>query len=347
MIRAWAPEVIFLSLEDPEEAAKLCERLDAEFPALLRFGLAGAANPFSFRLALRFRMRELLSRPFEEAEVQRLLLEAERHLQSNPASISCCDRLYAFTSAKPGSGASVIAANAARAIQKTAEGRCLLADFDSSAGTIGFLFKMEHPHSVADALQLSKSLDDESWQRLIRRDGNLDVLLSGAPRLDDQVPKPELLSDLLHFVRRNYSTIIADLPAVLDATTLAVLREANHIFLVTTPELVSLRLARQKAAIFQKIDLENRVSLVVNRTHKHMELSLEDIEETVGLPVVFTFPCDYSSVTKSIRDAQQPSNLAAEFRGFAQKLTSKRLRERERKRFIERFSIVPARFSFH
>jgi pilus assembly protein CpaE len=346
LIRSWAPEVIFLSLEDPDEVGRLCDQLDAEFPELQRIGLGPAPDAAHFRLALRFRMRDLLSQPFDEPDVTRILADLHRHLESHPASIGCCDRFYAFMPAKAGAGASTVAANVSRALQSPEGSRPLLVDFDLHSGITGFLFKMEHDYTLTDALRMSKSLDDESWQRLIKKIGHLDVLLSGAPQLDDEQRNPRNLAYLFEFLRRNYTVITADLPDSFDATTLAVLREVNHVFLVTTPELPALRLARQKATMFEKLDLSERASLIVNRTTRRMELSLEEISQTVGLPIAASFPCDYAGVTKSIRDAEQPGNLTAALQGLSDKMLHKRMREEKKARFIERFAIVPMRYSF-
>ena len=347
LIRAWAPEAVFFSLEDPDEVTRLCAQLDSEFPELQRIGLASEPDAANFRLALRFRMRDLLAQPFEQSEVTRVLRDLKQHLESHPASIGCCDRFYAFMPAKAGVGASTVAAGVSRELQAPAEARPLLVDFDFHSGVIGFLFNLEHEFSVRDALRLSKDLDDESWQRLPKKVGQLDVLLSGGTQLDDEEGKSKHLEYLFEFLRRNYPLIVADVPDTFDPTTLAVLREANHVFLVTTPELPALRLARQKATMFEKLGFAERASLIVNRTQRRMELSLQDIEKTVGLPVAASFPCDYANVSKSIRDAKQPTSLAPGLHDLAEKLAHKRLRDEDKKtRFIERFAIVPMRYSF-
>ena len=72
LVRSWAPEVVFLSLEDPGRVSELCEQLDAEFPGLQRIGLAATPEPIQFRLAMRLCMRELLSAPIDAAELRTL-----------------------------------------------------------------------------------------------------------------------------------------------------------------------------------------------------------------------------------------------------------------------------------
>lgn len=348
MVRVWAPEVLFLSLENPESAAQICQQMEAEFPAVQRIAISDSQDPAILRLALRLRVREALIAPFHEGEFCRVLTEIEKYLEHHPADIGCSDRVFAFLPAKPGVGASTIAASMTRAFAGFPNARPLLADFDSHSGVTGFLFNLDHEFSVADAAKLSSRLDDESWGRLVKPVDNIDLLLSGAPRLDDQEIRAHEIVNLLTFVRRNYTVISADLPDCLDGMTMSILREANRIFLVTTPELPALRLARQKAALFRKLEMEDRVSLLVNRTTKRMELTLDQIEEMIGLQVAASFPSEYRSVMHAVREGTQPESLASAFRDFAQKLLHQQpeVRAKQRSRFIERFAVVPLRYGF-
>ena len=345
LARAWAPEAVFLSLENHEAATALCRHMDAEFPDVQRIALHSSPDPAAFRLALRLHVRELLIAPFQQVELAQALSDVASHLEKHPISIACSDRFYAFTPAKAGSGASTIAANVTRAFATMPDVHALLADFDTHSGVAGFLFNAEHEFSIADAAERSKDLDDESWTNLVKNVDNIDLLLSGAPRLAGDAPNTRQVAQLLDFMRRNYTVVTADLPDTFDELSLTVLREASRIFLVTTPELPALRLTRQKVALFRQLELEDRLSLVLNRVTKRMELTMAEIESTVGLPVAASFPSDYVSVAKSIREAQMPTNLAGPFRQFAETLFNKPPQEKKQ-RFIERFAVVPLRYGF-
>jgi pilus assembly protein CpaE len=346
LVRIWAPEVVFMSFDEPEAASRACAQLDDEFPGLQRVAITLAPDPAAFQLALRLRMRGLLADPFEASEVSRVLNDVASDLAVHPPNLGCADRFYAFMPAKAGAGASTVAANLTRTFAATAGSHALLADFDLYSGVTGFLFNAEHEFSVSDALAMSNKLDNESWERVVKKVGNIDLLLSDAPHLDESSRNPKHLTDLLGFLRRSYSVVSADLPDAFNDTTLAVLREANRIFLVTTPELASLRLARQKAAVLRKLELEDRVSLIVNRVTKRMELSLDEIEATVGLPLLASIPSEYSDVTKSIREAHQPASLVPTFQQMAETMFNKRWHHKKTQRFVERFAVVPLRYSF-
>ena len=342
-IRAWAPEAIVLSLDQPEKAEALSQRVLQEFEGIHLIGIHGSQEPEIFRRALRMRMRELITPPFDPRHLTRLADLISEELKKNPVEIGTTNHFYAFLPAKSGVGTSTIAANTAWAISKMPDVRALLADFDLYSGIAGFLFNVEHPYSINDAVNHSNGLDDDSWQKLVRPAGKIDLLLSGAPRLPDHQGLKKV-ANLIDFARRMYSTIIADLPDSLEGYSLDVLREANRVFLTTTPELPALRLAKLKAQMLQKLELADKSALLVNRHTKTSELSLKEIEKVVGLPVFASFGSAYQDVTTAARNGRASQALKPSFAAFAAKLLAKEMPAKPR--FMERFALVPARYSF-
>jgi Flp pilus assembly CpaE family ATPase len=104
-------------------------------------------------------------------------------------------------------------------------------------------------------------------------------------------------------------------------------------------------MAKMKANLLQRLDWTDKACLVVNRVTKSMELSVADIEKTVGLPLFASFPNEYLDVTRAAREGNPSPKLAGAAREFAEKLLKKKFEEK-RARFIERFAVVPARYSF-
>jgi pilus assembly protein CpaE len=345
LIRAWVPEVIFLSVEDLGKSEALNRQLDADFPAVQRIAIHSSQEPEVFRFALRSRMHELLVPPFDHNHLGETLALVAQHVALHPAVVTSTDRFYAFVPAKAGVGASTVAANATWALSEIPSASVLLADFDIYSGMTGFMFNVEHEFSISDAAARSRALDEDAWQKMVKKVGNIDLLLSDAPRVGENIQSSQA-SNLVEFARRNYSIVNADLPDTFDDASLAVLRDASRIFLVVTPELTALRMARMKALLFRKLDLEEKVFLVLNRVTKRMELSVAEIEKTVGLPVFASFPCAYADVVKGIRTGQPAAKLAGAARDFAEKLLDKQLKPEKRARFIERFAVVPLRYGF-
>ncbi len=345
IVRLCAPDVVFVSVEDSEAAERITHQLDTEFPSLQRVALSASEDPATLRLALQLRMAELVSPPIDDYNFSRILKRLHDHLERHTTTFGDPGRIFAFMPVKGGVGASTIAANTSLAFTEMEGSSVLLADFDIYSGITGFMFKTEHDYSLTDAIKRNKELDDETWQRLIRKAGKLDLLLSGAPMIDEVLTGTQIVP-ILDFARRTYSMICADISDSFDERSLAVMREADKIFLVTTPDLASLRLARLKAFCMRKLEWEDKTRLIVNRVTRRMELSIEQIEETVGLPVYATFPCSYADVTRATRNGEASPKLAPYVKAFVEKVLDKKAPEPKRPRFIERFAVVPARYEF-
>jgi MinD-like ATPase involved in chromosome partitioning or flagellar assembly len=345
LVRACVPEVIFLSLADAAVAETVNQNLESEFPTIQRIAIHSVQEPSIFRLALRLHMNELLVPPFDYDQICLALDQVARHLDLHPATVSSTQRFYAFVPAKAGVGASTIAANATWAFSQTPESKVLLADFDMYSGVTGFIFGVEHEFSISDAV-VRKNMDEDQWHRLVKKVGNIDLLLSDAPRLGESIQSAQA-TQMIEFAKRNYSVVSADLADTLDETTLGVLRDASRIFLVTTPELPALRLARLKTLLFRRLDLEDKVVLLLNRVTPRMDLSIPEIEKTVGLPVFMSFPCDYADVMKGIRAGRPATKLSQSVLEFAAKLLDNNYKpEKKVQRFIERFALVPLRYGY-
>ncbi len=114
-----------------------------------------------------------------------------------------------------------------------------------------------------------------------------------------------------------------------------VLHEAKTVYLITTAELPSLHLAREKIAFLRSQDLDKRVSVILNRSQKHGQISIEEIEKLFGMPVQMTFPNDYAGVHAALtaaRHVNTSSALGGRFNALAESMVGKKTGGAEKKR---------------
>ncbi|MEO8130770.1 MAG: hypothetical protein ABI822_26975, partial [Bryobacteraceae bacterium] len=157
------------------------------------------------------------------------------------------------------------------------------------------------------------------------------------------------MRNLLQFIRRNYRVICADLSGNLERYSTELMHESKRIFLVCTPEIPSLHLAKEKYQYLQSLGLGERVSVLLNRCHKRPVISASQIENLLGLPIQMTFPNDYQGVTRALSDGR-PIDLASELGRQCNALAESMLNYKTesvgepKKRFIEFFSLAPTRY---
>jgi pilus assembly protein CpaE len=225
-------------------------------------------------------------------------------------------RLVVFSSAKPGSGASTLAAHTAFALHEVTGQRILLVDFALWSGTMRLLFKLPEVPSVAEALSAVDAntlhATPEAWAPLVQRKGGVDVLPSpGALAIGN--PDPSKLRRILECARPVYDWVIVDLPTVFERLSLLMLPESDHGFLVTTPELPSLHLTRKAVSQLAQIGLSlNNFHVIVNRAGRADEVTLEAMAKIFKAPVYATFPNDYLSLHKALSAGQPIGPCALE-----------------------------------
>jgi Flp pilus assembly CpaE family ATPase len=126
------------------------------------------------------------------------------------------------------------------------------------------------------------------------------------------------------------------------------MHESKRIFLVCTPEIPALHLAREKYLYLKQLDLGDRVSVLLNRCPKRSLITPQQIEQLLGVPIYMTFANDYQGVQRAMtagRWVEQGSELGRQFTSLAQAMLDAKTSAppEAKKRFIEFFSVVPSK----
>ena len=178
----------------------------------------------------------------------------------------------------------------------------LLVDLDLTTGLLSFLFRSNHPYSVADALQHSDQLDSSLWGSLISEPHGIHLL--AAPEkpevsLNDTLP----VQEVLEFARSAYDYVIVDLGGVWEVPSLATLPLATTIYLVCSADMPSLYLMRRSILMLEESGYSReQLRILVNRIEKRSELTLADMEKIFRASVDATFPDDPQAVHRALRD---------------------------------------------
>jgi pilus assembly protein CpaE len=277
-----------------------------------------------------------------------LLQVANRALAAVGAAGELLADLYAFVPAKPGSGTSTVATNAACMVSRLSEEPTLLLDFDIRLGVTTFLLKAEGTRTVLDALQMVDRLDRDMWSSMVSQIGNLHLLGSGAADFSTVFPT-EHFGRLLDFALRQYSLVTVDLPGSMEDYECDVLVRSKRILLVCTPDIGALHVARRKAQWFSDLRLKDKVSVVLNCVERRNTLSVKEIERVIQLPVRYLLPAGAKDIAKAVQngdmvDARCP--LGRQIAEIANDMApAKPLVKRPSpvRRFVEYFSVSPAR----
>jgi pilus assembly protein CpaE len=163
-----------------------------------------------------------------------------------------------------------------------------------------------------------------------------------------RIEAPQIRS-MLDFARRQYQAICVDLSGNMEKYSVEIMHESKRIFLVCTAELPALHLAREKLSLLRAAELEDRVRLVLNRSTKRDAISPAEIEKLLGLPVNIILPNDYKGVHTAVasgKPVDAATELGKKFRLEAEAmLAGNKPPDVRNRRFVEYFSLLPARYS--
>lgn len=353
LLRAHAPDLLLVSTEDVGRALAIVQSAEEHMPGLPVVALSADADAHVLIQLVRAGVKEFLNAPLQLAAVFESLARIEELVAKRPAAPPQMGNVYTFLPSKPGVGTTTVAVNAAVAMARHSGARMktLMLDMDLSSGIVGFLLKITNLHSVLEAAENAHHLDETLWQRIITERNGLDVLHSGRLNPDYRINSTQVHT-LMEFARRHYGSVCVDVSGNLERYSLEMMQESKQIFLVVTPEIPSLHLAREKLTFLQQLELADRVQVLLNRNHRRAVIGTAQIEGLLGIPVFMAFPNDYQGVHRALqagRAVEPDSDLGKQFSTFASRILGQKdekpskSKSDPKRRLAEYFSLLPGR----
>ena len=342
-LRAHAPEVVFLSFENVKLAVDTVKVLEAQSVGLQIVAIHSVCDAGLLRETMRAGVREFLTDPFDTATVLEALRNVSVQLEKKPPVYESTNQVFSFLPSKAGVGTTTLALNLSAGLAKGKGSSVLLSDFDLNSGMLRFLLKLKTEYSLIDAVENGLEMDEAVWPQLVTSMGNMDVLHAGRVNPNLRV-EPSQVRHLLQFMRRNYKALVFDMSGNLERYSIEVMQESRHVFMVCTPEIPSLHLAREKMGFLKTLALDTKVSVLLNRAQKKPQFTVEQVEELVGAKVLASFSNDYFAVARATTAGQpldMESVIGRQCAEFAASLSDRPLKNtRNRpKKFLEYFNV--------
>lgn len=345
-LRGVGPEqqcVLVVDFSDLPHALPVARAVDGR-PHIVVIAAKGGSSREELLQLMQAGVREVLP-DFTQREIRQAATRAASTLATSGELLA---DLYAFMPAKPGCGATTVATySTAIAAQRTAEPTLLL-DFDIRLGVTSFLLKAEGAHTIVDALLQTGQLDSDIWSSLVSQIKNLHLLGSGPVDFSRHVSADRFM-ELLDFALRRYSLVAVDLPGTMEDQECETLLRAKRIYLVCTPDVGALHVARRKASWLKDLRLTDNVSVVLNCTERRSTLSVDDIQRIIQLPVRHLLPASAAEIYRAVQKGavlDSSSGLGKHIARIAEDMAADRPSTKKPnavRRFVEYFSISAAR----
>ena len=234
--------------------------------------------------------RELMRRGASEylvAPVEPLqLIEVISGLYLDPGATPI-GRVVAVVGARGGSGSSTLSHNIGWCIAEELHINTTIIDLDLAFGTVGLDFNDEASQGVSDALSAPERLDDVLLDRLLlKRGDHLSLFTAPAALERDYDAVPESYEAVIDAVRQSTPCVILDLPHGWAPWIRNTLLAADDVVIVATPDLTSLRNAKNIIELVKGArPNDNPPRLVINQVGmpRRPEIPSKDFAETMGV----------------------------------------------------------------
>src|SRR5579862_852229 len=280
--------------------------------------------------------RELMRRGASEYLVAPLsplqLIEVISTLYLDP-SAKPVGRVIAFMSARGGAGSSTLAHNVGWCIAEELHINTTIVDFDLPFGTTGLDFNDEGGQGIAEALSAPERLDDVLLDRLlIKRGDHLSLFTTPAALDRDYDAVPESYEAVIDAVRQTTPCVIVDIPHVWAPWVRSCLIAADEIVIVASPDLASLRNAKNMIDVVRHArpnDAMPRLVLNQSGIPKRPEIPSKDFAETMGIDPEIVLPFDpllfgqAANNGQMVMEVQSKSAASEGLRRLARSLTGR------------------------
>jgi pilus assembly protein CpaE len=295
-LKASLPELIFLSFDSVDDATDVVQRIASEELGVAVVAIGPACDATRMLEVLRAGARDFLAAPFEAEATREVLNRVETLLTNRTQKPTQNAPIFAFLPAKAGAGATTIAVNTSQALARLPGVKPLLIDLDLNSGLVQFMLSMKPQFSIVEAAENAANMDETMWSKVVTSTGNLDVLPAGFPETGFRI-EPSQIRRILEFAERNYSAVCVDLSGMMEKYSVEVIRQVKQIFLVCTPEVASLHLANIKLEVLRRLELDDRVSILLNRADQQIPVST--MEQVLKKKIFMELPNAYELTRKA------------------------------------------------
>ena len=283
---------------DPTELVQV-EHVITHFPNIAVILLCASQTPEFLINSMRAGVREVLPSPVTAEALQAAVSRIAAKLKSVHGKST--GKVLAFMPCKGGSGTTFLATNLGYQLAETRS--VLLIDLNLQFGdALSFVYDGKPASTLADVAHDISRLDASFLAASsVKIAANYSILAAPEDISKAMEIKPEHIDAILSLAVTQYDFVLLDMSRTLDTLAIKALDRAYRIFPVLQAGLPSLRHANKLLTVFKSLGYpQDKIELIVNRFEKGSEISLDDIQRSLGTANLRTVPNSYKEVNASI-----------------------------------------------
>ena len=333
-VESAGPDIVVIDIRaEASSGMAAIERLRAGHPTVALFAIAASAEPDLILQAMRAGANEFFawSSNGTQAKIEEPFHSAVRRTATRHAAVSASTRqpcvTNVFLGAKGGAGTTTVAVNCAVEIARLTKRPTAIVDLKPSLGEVALFLGVRPRFTVLDAIENLHRLDREFLRELMARHKSELDILSGSEQFDrPNQQDASAIEELLRVLSRLYDYIVIDAGNMINSATASALYAADAVFLVTNPDVPSIRNAQRLVDRVRQLGAgSERVKILLNRVSDQSLIAPKQIETALGYGIHHTFSSDYRTVSTALNSGvplalANHSDLAGQFSSFTRQL---------------------------
>jgi pilus assembly protein CpaE len=329
------PDIVVVDLRaDASSGMAAIERLRASQPSIAIFAIAGTAEPDLILQAMRAGANEFFpwapggqaSRTMAESLHGAVRRTAARRDAAHAGARQPCVT-HVFLGAKGGAGTTTVSVNCAVELARLSKRPTIIVDLKQCLGEVALFLGVRPRFSVLDAIENLHRLDKDFLKELVsKHKSGLDIL-AGSEQFDRPNGQDSgAIEELLRVLARMYDYIVIDAGNMINSVIVSGLYAADTVFLVTNPDLPSIRNAQRLVDRTRQLGAgSERIKILLNRTSDQLLIAPKQIETALGYGIHHSFSSDYRTVSTALNSGvplalTNGSELSTQFSNFTRQL---------------------------
>ena len=237
---------------------------------------------------------------------------------------------HVFLGAKGGAGTTTVSVNCAVELARLSKRPTVIVDLKPCLGEVALFLGVRPRFTVLDAIENLHRLDKDFLKELVsKHKSGLDIL-AGSEQFDrPNAHDAAAIEELLRILGKVYEHIVIDAGNMVNACAVAALYAAETVFLVTNPDVPSIRNAQRLIDRVRQLGAgSERVKILLNRVSDQHLIAPKQIETALGYGIHHMFASDYRTVSEALNSGvplamTNHSDISAQFGSFTRQLVGR------------------------
>jgi pilus assembly protein CpaE len=274
-------------------------------PSLVLMLVAEEVTADLLRKGMRAGVSDVLEAPLDEEKIEAAIEQFAHDVlrRQSPSTTTTSSssaekrdkgRIITVTSAKGGSGKTVLATNLALVLNRLPDVKVCLVDADLQFGDVCLVLQLEPRFTMVNAAHELHHLDPELLDSLLtEHPSGLKVLAAPLePAFADDITTAGLMQ-MLDVLKESYDYVIVDTAAMLDELILSLIEKSDDILMLVDMDLPSVKNAKLALETLRLLKFStSNVQLVMNRSNSKAKLDNKEIEGALKMEISASIPSD-------------------------------------------------------